>query len=233
MEKKLILKRGYSIFLKIVIVLIIVGAIVNVGYRKYEENVLKKELEVLDSKDVRGDSFQTSIKTIGTYSRVETKIKEYLNDYSESLKKIREPLDDNQLKGMLSSTNYSADGPAFTNTITYLNTLEENILKNSEYFYKIASSDTIISYIEGQNFSSYYQKLYEDYLIKHYYTRFIEEEVLQIKKMQDNVIQLIQKEKQVIQFLIQSKSWTIKDNHIIFSKEEDLGVYNQLIQEIM
>ena len=225
-------KSKYIKFLKIILFIIIVVASLNVIYRKYEEKTLKKEIEAVITKDFSKDQLNTSIKTNLNYAKVEKEIKNYLTDYSTSTKKILTLINDDKLKTILSSSNYSSDGPNFLSTTSYLTELKQNINNEITSLEELTQTKTIMSYIKRDNLNKYYEKLYKQLLIKQYYKDTIQTNYNKIKNSTDNIILLIDQEQQVINFLTNCKTWIIKDGKLIFNKEDDLITYNNLIKEI-
>ncbi len=217
---------------KIVLAVIILFAIINVSYRKYEEKILKDDVAKLVVKDFTTDDVNIEIKTVFKYREVVEIMQEYLKTYSDNVKEVLQLINDNKLKSILSAENYASDGPTFTNTINYLTTTKEKINNSMENLIKLTKEEAILSYINNSLLSDYYKNLYNKYMLSYEIRQEIDLNVDELKKSLENVNTLIDKERAVIEFLINCKNWTIKDNSILFLYEADLLKYNSLIGEI-
>lgn len=219
--------------IKILLIVIISVAIVNVCYRKYEESILNKEIDQLVQLDFEKDNFNTSLKTIGNYQAVERVIKLYLNDYSTKLKEVSTLINNHQLQSTLSAANYLNDGPEFLNTISYLSTTKEKINQGLIEVMELAKKETVLAYRKKAHLDSYYQKIYNQYMLEGSFKDSIDEQVTKLNQASKNISFLVDQQMKVINFLQTNRSWTVKGEQIIFSKEEDLATYNNLISEIL
>lgn len=229
--KKLVLKKKYSNYLKIVLILIIIISLINVTYRKYEEHILKKEMNTLIEQDLTKNSFNTSSKTIGNYQIVEQSMKRYLSDYSTKAKKVLSIINDERLKSILSAQNYRQDGPTFITTLAYLETTQQEFSQEMTNLIKLTNKKTIEIYMD-KSLPNYYQKVYKSYMLEDLFQQEIKKNTEDLKKSYDNINQLIEQEREVVNFLITCKTWTVKEDKIIFSKEEDLVTYNTMISKL-
>lgn len=226
-------KLNMKKIIKILLIVIILVAVVNVCYRKYEESILNKEMEQLAHLDFVKDNFNTPIKTIGSYQALEKVIKLYLNDYSTKIKEVSTLINDNQLHGTLSAANYLNDGPEFLNTISYLSTTKEKINQKLTEVIELAKKETVLTYRKKAHLDSYYQKIYNQYMLESNFKDSIDEQVTKLNQASNNINFLVDQQLKVINFLKVNRSWTVKGEQIIFSKEEDLATYNHLISEIL
>lgn len=230
--KKLISKIKSFGFLKVVLIIIVFVALINVCYRKYEEKILRDEMDKIMEIDLIEGKFNTSIKTIANYQKVEKAIKQYLSDYSNQSKEIIMVIDDENLRSVLSASNYIHDGPNFSNTMVYLTTSKEKINEGMKKLSHLSKKSSISSYIQLNHFNHYYQNIYEEYMINGSFARLLEDNMARIKQSSKNIIRLIDHQIKVLQFLSSNNDWTVKDDQIIFLRQEDLDMYNLLINEI-
>lgn len=217
---------------KLVLVIIILFAIINVSYRKYEEKILKDDVSKLLARDFTNDNINIEAKTVFKYREVVEVMQKYLNDYSNNVKEVLYLVNDDKLKSILSAANYASDGPLFANTISYLTSTKDKINNSIDSLAKFTKEDVILSYINSSLLSDYYKNLYNKYMLSYEFKQEIDKSVNELKKSLENVNTLIDKERVVIDFLINCKNWTIKDNSILFLYEADLLKYNNLIGEM-
>lgn len=217
--------------MKLLLVCVIFFAIGNVVYRKHEEKKFQEEMNKLINKNLTADTFNTPLKTDGTYKKIEKIIKNYLNMYSMKARKVLEIMNDEKLKSILSYENYIADGPLFTNTLEYLTTKKENFNKEIEELIILTKKENILKKID-KKYSPYYRNLYTQYMLGSDFQAEIEKSITELKLSRENINNLIDKEKKVIDFLVQCKEWTMKETKIMFYKQDDLNTYNTLIGEV-
>ncbi len=225
------IKKISSIIMKLLLVCVIFFAIGNVVYRKHEEKKFQEEMNKLINKNLTADTFNTPLKTDGTYKKIEKIIKNYLNMYSMKARKVLEIMNDEKLKSILSYENYIADGPLFTNTLEYLTTKKENFNKEIEELIILTKKENILKKID-KKYSPYYRNLYTQYMLGSDFQAEIEKSITELKLSRENINNLIDKEKKVIDFLVQCKEWTMKETKIMFYKQDDLNTYNTLIGEV-
>lgn len=229
--KKLILKKKYSNYLKMLLFLIIIVSLGNVTYRKYQEHILKKEMNTLIEQDFTKEDWSIETTTIGNYQRVEQSMKRYLKDYSDKVKKVAEIMYDEKLKSILSAENYQQDGPLFTNTLKYLTTTKEEFNQQMTDLMKLTNEETIELYMD-KRLPLYYQNIYKNYLLKGSFNNQRNKNIKELKQSSEKMNQLLDQETEVINFLATCQSWTVKEDKIIFSREEDLTTYNSMINKI-
>lgn len=229
--KKLILKKKYSNYLKMLLFLIIIVSLGNVTYRKYQEHILKKEMNTLIEQDFTKEDWSIETTTIGNYQRVEQSMKRYLKDYSDKVKKVAEIMYDEKLKSILSAENYQQDGPLFTNTLKYLTTTKEEFNQQMTDLMKLTNEETIELYMD-KRLPLYYQNIYKNYLLKGSFNNQRNKNIKELKQSSEKMNQLLDQETEVINFLATCQSWTVKEDKIIFSREEDLATYNSMINKI-
>lgn len=226
------MKKFFSILIKLVIVIIVIISIANLCYNKYESNLLENEVNDLVTLDLNKDDFNTNMKTIGNYKKVEAAIKNYLNDYKEQAKKINDMKNNQQLKSVLSAANYSSDGPEFKETTEFFSKYKEEYNGEVDKINKFLEKDTINHYINDEKLSNYYIELYEKYAYGSDLQDEIKSNSKKLMETKDNINDIIDKESKVIEFLKTNTNWLIKNDQIIFSKEDDLNTYNDLIKDI-
>ena len=219
--------------LKVIIILLIMVALLNVVYVKYEEYVLEKEIEDISELNVNETDFNISTKSNFKYSEVEVAVKEYLIDYSKKSQEISKLVNDNKLNTILSAENYQADGREFIKSKEYLNNYKKEIQTAYEGLKTFTRDETINSYIEKKELSNYYNNFYDRFMFKsNIRSKIIESNTRAIKNEVNNINRVVDRELEVLNFLSSTDTWIIKDNSIMFTKEEDLNKYNEMTREI-
>ena len=217
---------------KVIIILLVMIASLNFVYLKYEEGILNNEVKILSQKDFSKDEFNTSIKTFANYRKVEMQIKCYLIDYSKKSKEVYGYINDDKLKNVLSAANYESDGKEFNDSFAYLDKFSIDFNKSIDELISFSSKDVIMSYIKKENTSPYFEKVYYDYMFNASLGNKIKDNRKEMKNKKKTINKLVSKQRKVITFLKGSNTWTVKDNKIIFSNNDDLNKYNDLIKDI-
>ena len=188
--------------------------------------------EEISGNDLEIDSFNTKLKSNGDYAKVENAIKRYLSDYSSEVKKINELKNNQTLKGVLSAANYSSDGPEFNSTTAFLVEFRENFNSEISIFEQFRNDDVIDKYINDEGVSKYYVSLYKKLINSNNISDEVNSSYNGIMNTKDNINNILDNLEKVIAFLKSNNTWTVRNDGIIFSREEDLKTYNELIQNI-
>lgn len=225
-------KKLLCIFLFIILDVFLVVAYLTF-YSLTQENNLKKEVNKLTKLDVTKDRYNLGIVTRGNYGKVEKKIKVYLDNYAVSLQSVTKLLSSEKITKLLSATNYSSDGPEFSESIKYINATKVEVNREFDNLIKSCSEEEIIKYIEGDNIDDYYKDLYRKLMLDDNMTKdfFKTKQVLENNKTKINNILDVSLE--VFGFLqINKNNWKIENNQILFQTNDLINQYNSLIQKI-
>lgn len=82
-------KKLFFIVLIVIIIAVIALIIVPKIIDFTQQSILLKEVVTLSNKVVGEDEYNTAIKTSGDYAKVEETIKNYMQEYSDVVKEIR------------------------------------------------------------------------------------------------------------------------------------------------
>ena len=124
-------KKQIIIIVVISLVIVIIGAVLLFNRKDTaQENLLKTEINSLNSKNIKQDKYDTKIKTNENYAKVEKAIKEYKNEYAKAYQEVLSILNDDKLATMLSATNYKEDGPEFKASKEYISTTRKTYNDN-------------------------------------------------------------------------------------------------------
>ena len=193
-------------------------------------NYLRKEMEILENKNLLNDSFSYQVVTFGGYAKVEKAIKGYLYDYSSLLKEIMIDIQDDQLKKILSYDNYQKDGPDFENSISYLNEKKSVFNKKIDVLIKQSDKKTMQQYIHKKTYQSYYQKLYQELFVNDSFIQEFEDNKTLLESTKSKMNHIFDTSLEVLNFLVSEKeNWVIEDGEIKFQTKE---LYNKYMEYI-
>lgn len=226
-------------------ILIIIGAIVAViaGLIIYgvvvdlnQEKKLKEELDYLyeitnkedyDEKEV--NKILNRTVTTGDYKKVEVAYKKYTKDCFTILTDITSVLENDRLSYVLTADNYQEDGKDFVKTKEYLKsakeTLEQSMIKYNDYF----TEEKAMSYLDKE-LDDYYIDFYKDEVVGNLES---DEEDEKLFDSLNSIIDLINAEEEVINFLIENKdNWQVENGSIAFTSDSLIDEYNMLLAAI-
>lgn len=227
---------------KILIILaIIVAAIVSIiGYGVVkdlnQEKRLKAELDYLYKITNQEKYNESEIEKVlnrtiskGDYKKVEIAYKKYTKDCFTIITDIMSVLDDEYLTEVLSAKNYQEDGKEFVKSKKFLQTARET-LQNSMIKYNDYLTETkAMSYLD-KDLDQYYIDFYKDELVGNLEGNDEDEEPF---ASLNSIIDLINAEEDVIDFLIENKdAWLIEDNSIVFNTDSLVTEYNLLLAAV-
>lgn len=182
-----------------------------IASNEYTEESINKRL---DSRVTKGD-----------YGKVENAAKSYLKDVIQLNLELIDLIKDDRIGNMLTVENYEEDGPEFTNTKTYLDTTIQRLEEMKKDYAEYISEEKIMSYIEKENVDEDYQELYK--------TVMGESQYEEITASLNELIDVLNKSNDIIDFLKENAgSWIIQDDMIVFSTNELIDEYNNLVNEL-
>ena len=192
-------------------------------------NALQKEEEEILKLGLTNSNYR-QIQSRGDYAIVEKAIKDYLRDYSTSLRNVLSIMDDEKLVSILSYDNYCQDGPEFQSSIAYLK--KQKQLFNEEVNVLLSKSEdvAIIDGITKRSTDSYSTELYKEFMMSVDMNKQFTEsrEFLQLNKIRVNNIFDVSME--LLNFLaINKDSWKVEEGEIRFVTQD---LYNQYMSYI-
>ncbi len=219
------------------IISIIVVVLALFGYFLYtdlkQEDILRKEVSTLASKDITKDRYDGSIKTRGDYAVVEKAIKNYLDEYAVTCQSVLKIMEDTTLINMLSAENYKKDGPDFKASKGYLNDVKTKLNKELNRLTTMTSSKEIMKNIEDKHLDKYYTDLYKELMLNGIAEKDFEEAKGYLETASQRVNNLLDVEDKVINLLVSNKNkWKIQNDKIVFDEVNTLNQYNELIKQV-
>lgn len=224
MKKKWII-IGVSIFLALLLILFVA---VILDFKT--EDVLEDEIEEVVLQMNRGNDslvYKLLNRTVcdDDYKTVEKQAKLYLKDLYSNMTGIKEIINDDELVMVLSYDNYVKDGKDFSVTYNYLLSTINKLKKYRNNCKKLMTNEGKYSYIKDKKIDDYYKEYFMDEVLDdddEYDLSFL-----------DEVIDLVNDEKDVIDFLVSCKdSWGLKDGRIVFNDNDLNRKYQELLAEV-
>ena len=197
-----------------------------------QENKLNEEMNEISTIIASNDYTEEEINqrldervTDGDYGKVENAAKTYLKDVIKLNIELSQIVNNGELSTMLTSNNYQEDGPEFTNTKEYISSTTQRLEEMKKEYEEYMSTEKVMSYIEKENVDEYYVELYKTIMGESSYE--------EISSSIDELIDVLNKSNNIIDFLIENKgSWEIQDDMIVFSTNEQIEEYNNLIAQL-
>ncbi len=216
---------GVSIFLALLLILFVA---VILDFKT--EDVLEDEIEEVVLQMNRGNDslvYKLLNRTVcdDDYKTVEKQAKLYLKDLYSNMTGIKEIINDDELVMVLSYDNYVKDGKDFSVTYNYLLSTINKLKKYRNNCKKLMTNEGKYSYIKDKKIDDYYKEYFMDEVLDdddEYDLSFL-----------DEVIDLVNDEKDVIDFLVSCKdSWNLKDGRIVFNDNDLNRKYQELLAEV-
>lgn len=197
-----------------------------------QENKLNEEMNEISTIIASNDYTEEEINqrldervTDGDYGKVENAAKTYLKDVIKLNIELSQIVNNGELSTMLTSNNYQEDGPEFTKTKEYISSTTQRLEEMKQEYEEYMSTEKVMSYIEKENVDEYYVELYKTIMGESSYE--------EISSSIDELIDVLNKSNDIIDFLIENKgSWEIQDDMIVFSTNEQIEEYNNLISQL-
>ena len=187
----------------------------------YIQQTLKQEQINMDSINKK----LTHTITTGEYSKVERAIKNYLADNIRAMITIDSVLNDDTIENALTTENYQNDGPDFVKTRQILKDMQNKLTSSKETMVTLSQNNTVMSYLKNVD-DSYYIDLYKEMMGENSTV----DDIKDIKKNIDDVVNLIQSQQNVLEFLSENKNmWNVQNGKIQFDDDNLLNQYNQLL----
>lgn len=225
-------KKFFIIFL-----FIILDSFLLVGYLVIRDNAnlntLKKEVNELNKLDMTKDRYNRRIRTSGSYALVEKTIKNYLDDYSLGIQDIKDIMNDEELKKVLSYDNYQKDGFEFTESFSFLEKKEKDFNSKIDKLLDNSKKETIEKYIDEKVEDEYYNNLCTELMITDNRMKEFEKTKKTLEEIKTKVNNVISVSREVLTLLRDNKdNCVLEDNQIKFKSKSVYDKYNELVAKI-
>ena len=217
----------------IVLVLAIVGVLAYSAVTDLKkENELKAEMNeistIIASNNYTAESIYKRLDervSDGEYGEVEDAAKSYLKEVIQLNLELIEMVNDGKMTKILSVENYKEDGKEFTNTKNYIKEAIEKLENLKKNYSDYMQEEKVMSYINKKNLDDYYVELYK--------TIMGESQYEEIETSINELISLLNKSNDIIDFLRENKdSWEIENGTILFETDELVSEYNTLVDSL-
>lgn len=224
-------KSNKTIIIIAIILIIVVGVIAVIGMfgsKVLNKMKLDREMNELFSGNLTEENMD--IKTTGDYAVIETAIKEYYKEVTNTQNELMKKIEDERVQNMLSIENYQSDGPEFTASKEYINTIKGEFNALADKIVGLMNSEVIMAQIEDKNLNEYYTNLYKDYFFSgEDLTPVFDDVNKEIEDTKEVMNNLYDNEIKILDFLSENKShWEIQGSRISFDSSALLAQYNSL-----
>lgn len=225
-------RKGRKIGLVLMLVLVIAAAGGTAFLTLQQVGVLRKETEKILALDVETEELDTEVHAKGNYGTVEETIKDYMGEYVLSLRTIKTLFQDEDFAALLSVDNIQEDGPAFTQSLQYLQEKEETAEEAFTQLESLAEEEQILEAIEGKGLNGYFQKLYRTQMLENLQSGFMYSKE-EIQAARETVNNSITARREAINFLAENQdNWKLEDGKLKFDSNSLLKQYNELAEAI-
>lgn len=203
-----------------------------------QEIKLKEEIEsigkLVDKENIDMASFNkkaNKLITTGSYKTVEKAVKDYLNDVFTTADRMKELLNDSRLTNLLTAQNYKDDGKDFSKTKEYITKTRDELKTLKSNMIEYLTDQKIMSYIENKKLDSHYINFYKELCLTG--QGDISKDQKEFEESIDSIINLLDVSEEIINFLIEKKdNWQVEGNNIVFSNDNLVNKYNDLLGKL-
>lgn len=231
------MKKGFKIFLIIVVLVIALFIGVIVFDTINQESALQKEFDKTMQKDLLKDDFDNKVITTGDYAIVEKTIKDYLKDYSDTSKDLINNINKFDFENMFSASTFKSDGPEFIKSKEKLSKLQITIKNDFDKLIKMNDKKYINSLIKNKNLDDYYIDLYKEYMYgdnSSSVKKELENSKKELQKMNTTFNDFLDDCYKIYDFMSTNRnSWSINGDTVYFNDQSLLSEYNSLTNKII
>ncbi|MDO4995894.1 MAG: hypothetical protein Q4E69_01820 [Bacilli bacterium] len=224
-------KKRVGILISVVIlcVTLVVGYL-TIGYT-YQEYRLKDEVSNLTKLDISKDKYDTKYVTLGDYRKVESSIKEYLNEYASCMQEINTLVNDSKINKLISYDNLNVD--SYNDSIDYLNNTLGKINKDIDRLIDLSDELTIRNYILRYDLDKYYVDLYNELMFSEDMRDVIKLDSEYLIKYKEDINSKFNACSDIFKLLDSNRdNYSLEDGEIKFKDNDLVNQYNSYIDMI-
>lgn len=197
---------------------------------KFNDEMLALE-EIMNADELDFDAIYAKtdvIVTKGDYGVVEEAIKNYIKDTSFIAEKIIDTMNSEEFGTILTIENFEKDGKEFTESKEFITTTRETLEQCKEEYEQQFSEEKMMSYINDKGLDEYYVELYKNEI-----ATVSEEDNQTVQESIDQVIDLLDKVEDAIDYLIENEDdWNIINGSLMFLDQDKLDEYQEILSKI-
>lgn len=197
---------------------------------KFNDEMLALE-EIMNADELDFDAIYAKtdvIVTKGDYGVVEEAIKNYIKDTSSIAEKIIDTMNSEEFGTILTIENFEKDGKEFTESKEFITTTRETLEQCKEEYEQQFSEEKMMSYINDKGLDEYYVELYKNEILT-----VSEEDNQTVQESIDQVIDLLDKVEDAIDYLIENEDdWNIINGSLMFLDQDKLDEYQEILSKI-
>ena len=197
---------------------------------KFNDEMLALE-EIMNADELDFDAIYAKtdvIVTKGDYGVVEEAIKNYIKDTSSIDEKIIDTMNSEEFGTILTIENFEKDGKEFTESKEFITTTRETLEQCKEEYEQQFSEEKMMSYINDKGLDEYYVELYKNEI-----ATVSEEDNQTVQESIDQVIDLLDKVEDAIDYLIENEDdWNIINGSLMFLDQDKLDEYQEILSKI-
>lgn len=212
-------KNKLVIIAVVIILAILFGIVAYFAYDNMQFQVVSDEVSKINAET----EIDMNIKAKGKYKNLEKGIKEFANEYYQTIKDLKSLYEKDDLKDCLGIENIKSDGPNFDGTKLKINTFREEEPKLKAKLQEMISEEYMNKKVEELGLDEKMKELF-------FSTLNLKSDVDAILSISDSYNSCIDSMEKVLNFLNENQSnWSVKEDKIMFNKVDLLSEYNSLV----
>ena len=229
MKKKILITLAVLVIIVVGIIAFFVVSDIQQEKKFNDEMLALENMMNTDELDFEAIYEKTDlIVTKGDYGIIEKAIKSYIKDTALVAEKIIDAMNSEEFGTIISIENFEEDGKEFTESKEFIKTTRENLEQYKEDYGNQFDEEKIMSYINDKNLDEYYVDLYKNEVLT-----VSQEDNQTVQDSIDQVIDLLDKMEDVIDYLIENKDdWNVIDGSLMFLDQDKLDEYQDILSRI-
>ena len=229
MKKKILITLAVLVIIVVGIIAFFVVSDIQQEKKFNDEMLALENMMNTDELDFEAIYEKTDlIVTKGDYGIIEKAIKSYIKDTALVAEKIIDTMNSEEFGTIISIENFEEDGKEFTESKEFIKTTRENLEQYKEDYGNQFDEEKIMSYINDKNLDEYYVDLYKNEVLT-----VSQEDNQTVQDSIDQVIDLLDKMEDVIDYLIENKDdWNVIDGSLMFLDQDKLDEYQDILSRI-
>ena len=222
-----------AIIIVILLILGLVGGYYYIEVGSQQARFLQEEMKKVIEADLLTEDIDMQIKTFGNYGKVETAIKEYLNDVKKTYTDMQNICNSEQIKQIVSVANIEADEEELTVLSQKVEEKKQELDTLTNKTQNIRVDDNMLKTIEEKGVKENYIDVYQNIMTHEDMQTKLEMAETKIKKEQTEAEERIEALEKIVDFLKTNKKyWEINEGRLQFTNANKLSEYLEVLNEV-
>ena len=220
----------FAIFVVILLIAGVIGGYYYILNGSKQATILQEEMAKVLEKDLINEEIDMKIKSLSNYGKVESAVKEYLNDVRNTFYSMQTLCDTKQVEEILSATNLEADPTGLTVVNQKVEAKKQELQNLITKTQVIRDNDSIMKALDGKNIKENYIEVFKNIMQDESVQNKLLEAEERIKDEQEEAEERIEGLEKAVEFLAKNtKYWEVNEGRIQFTNTNKLAEYLEVL----